>query len=74
MGIFFVTNFFSKKFKISPCIRLKTWKYNACGIKLEMKVMRLHKIHLELISSFLLNKCVVHDFRLLPDMFQVQPV
>ena len=32
--------------------------------------MRLHKIRVE-ISSFLLNKHSVHNFRLLPVMFQV---
>ena len=53
-----MTNFFSQKFKVSPCIRLK----NVCGVKLEIKVMRLHKIHVELFLSFLLNKYVVHDF------------
>ena len=69
-----MTNLLSQKFNISPSIRLKIWKYNVCGKKLEMKVLRLHKIHVEYISSFLLNKCAVHDFLLLPVMFQVQPV
>ena len=41
---------------------------------LETKVMRLHKILVEEISSFLLNKYVVHDVWLLPVMFQVQSV
>ena len=45
MGVFLGPNFLSQKFKVLPCIRLKTWKYNVCGIKLEMKVMCLHKIH-----------------------------
>ena len=40
----------------------------------EIKVMRLHKIPVEYISLFLLNRYVVHDFRLLPVMFQAQPV
>ena len=57
-----MTKYFSQKFKVSSCIRLKTWKHNVCGIKLEMKVMHLHKIHVEKISLFLLNKYVVHDF------------
>ena len=43
------------------------------GIKLETKVMPLHKKHVELISSFLLNKYAVHGFCLLPVMFKVQP-
>ena len=54
--------YFTEKFKVSPCICLKTWKYNVCRIQLEIKVMRLHKIHVEYISSFFLNKYVVHDF------------
>ena len=32
--------------------------------------MREHKFWVEKISSFLLNKYSVHDFRLLPVMFQ----
>ena len=43
-------------------IHLNTWKYNICGIKLETKVMRLHEIRGEKISSFLLNMYAVHDF------------
>ena len=34
--------------------------------------MRLHKIRVEKISLFLLNKHSVHNFGLLPIMFQVQ--
>ena len=37
-------NFISQKVKFSAGIRLKTWKHNVCGIKLETKVMRLHKM------------------------------
>ena len=33
-----------------------------CGIKLEMKVMHLHKIKVEKISLFHLKKCAVNDF------------
>ena len=62
MGVFFLQNFISQKFKVSPRIRLKIWKYHVCGIKLEMKAMCLHKIHVEKISSFLLNEYVGHDF------------
>ena len=37
-------------------------KYYVCGIKLETKVMRLHKIRDEKISSFHLKKCAVNYF------------
>ena len=57
-----MTKFYFTEIQSFALIRLKTWKYNVCGIKLEMKVMCLHKIHVELISSFFLNKYVVHDF------------
>ena len=53
-----MTKFFSHKFKVSP----KDMEYNICGIKREMKMMRLHKYLLSRFSSFLLNKYVVHDF------------
>ena len=33
-----------------------------------------HKIHVAKISSFLLNMHSVHNFRLLPEMFQVEQV
>ena len=36
--------------------------YNVCGIKLETKVMRLHKIRVEKISLFRLKKCAVNYF------------
>ena len=36
--------------------------------------MRLHEIRIEKISSFLLNMYAVHDFWLLPVMFQDQSV
>ena len=61
MGVFFVNKFYFTEIQVSPCFRLKTWKYNICDIKLVMKVMCLHKIHVEWISSFLLNMYVVHD-------------
>ena len=35
---------------------------------------RLHEIRVEKVSSFLQNRCDVHDFGLLPVLFQVQPV
>ena len=37
-------------------------KYYVCGIKFEMKVMRLHKIQVEKISLFHLKKCAVNYF------------
>ena len=40
----------------------KTCKYYVCGIKLETKVMRLHKIRVEKISLFHLKKCAVNYF------------
>ena len=39
-----------------------TCKYYVCGIKIEMKVMRLHKIRVEKITLFHLKKCAVNDF------------
>ena len=57
-----MTKFYSQKVKYSPDIQLNTWKYNVCSIKLEWKVMRLHKIQVEKISSLLLNKYAVHNF------------
>ena len=41
---------------------LNTCLYNVCGIKLETKVMRLHKIRVEKISLFRLKKCAVNYF------------
>ena len=43
-------------------IHLNTCKYYVCGIKLETKVMRLHKIRVEKITLFHLKKCAVNDF------------
>ena len=43
-------------------LSIYTWKYNVCIIKLETKVMRLHKIWVEKISSFLRNKYAAHGF------------
>ena len=37
-------------------------KYYVCGIKLETKVMGLHKIRVEKISLFHLKKCAVNYF------------
>ena len=44
-------------------IHLNTWKYNVCGIKLEAKVMRLHKIRVPrryfFCGSFMFLFCLV---------------
>ena len=45
-----MTKFYFTEIKVSPDIHLNTWKYNVCSIKLEMKVMRLHRIWVEKIS------------------------
>ena len=62
MGIFSVTKFMSQKVKVSSSIHLNTCKYYVCGIKLETKVMRLHKIWAEKISLFHLKKCTANYF------------
>ena len=36
----------------SKFIQLNSWKYNVCGIKLELIVLRLHIIRVEKISFF----------------------
>ena len=41
---------------------LNTCKYNVYGIKLETKVMYLHKIRVEKISLFHLKKSAVNNF------------
>ena len=43
-------------------IHLNTCKYYVFGIKIETKVMRLHKIRVEKITLFHLKKCAVNDF------------
>ena len=62
VGYFLRLNFNSKKDKVSPGIHLNTWKYNTSSIKLETKMMHLHKIQAQKISLFLVNKYVAHDF------------
>ena len=58
-----MTNFFfHRKSKVSSSIHLNTCKYHVCSIKLETKVMRLHKIRVEKISLFHLKKCAVNYF------------
>ena len=57
-----MTKFISQKVKVSSSIHLNTCKYYVCGIKLETKVMRLHKIWAEKISLFHLKKCTANYF------------
>ena len=44
--------YFHRKSKFRWSMHLNTCKYYVCGIKLETKVMRLHKIRAEKISLF----------------------
>ena len=74
MGVFLWPNFISEKVKVSSSIHLNTCKYYVCGKKLETKVISLHKIRIEKIPLFHLKTCAVNNFRLLPVMFQGQPV
>ena len=60
------TNMFS-----STLICILTLDYYVCGIKLETKVMCLHKIRVEKISLFHIKKSAVNDIWLLPVVFQV---
>ena len=57
-----MTKFFSQKVKVSLIIYRNTCKYYVWDIKLETKVMRLHKIWVEKISLFHLKKCAVNYF------------
>ena len=53
--------FISQKVKVSSSIHLNTCKYYVCGIKLETKVMCVHKIRVEKISLFhLKNRAVIY--------------
>ena len=57
-----MTKFYSQKVKDSSSIHLNTCKYYVCGIKLETKVMCLHKIRVEKISLFHLKMYAVKYF------------
>ena len=70
-GYILLPNFISQKVKVLSSIHLNTCKYYICGIKLETKVMSLHKFRVEKISVFHIKKRAVNDFWLLPVMFQV---
>ena len=57
-----MTKFYCTESQSSSSIHLNTCLYNVCGIKLETKVMRLHKIRVEKVSLFRLKKCAVNYF------------
>ena len=57
-----MTKFISQKFKVSSTIHLNTCEYYVCGIKLETKVMYLHKIRVEKVLSFHPKNCAVNYF------------
>ena len=61
-GIF--VTFFSQKAKVSSGIRpnIFAWKYNVYSIKLEMKVLCLHRIRVKKISLSFANKYAVHGY------------
>ena len=60
--MFIVTKFYFTESQVSSSIHLNTCKFYVCGIKLETKVMRLHKSRVEKISLFHLKKCAVNYF------------
>ena len=62
MGVFLWLNLFHRVVRVSSSIHLNTCKFYVCGIKLETKVMRLHKILVEKISWFHLKKSAVNYF------------
>ena len=66
-----MTKFYFTESQVWSSIHLNTCKYYVCGIKLETKVMYLHKIRVEKILLFHIKKSAVNDFWLLPVMFQV---
>ena len=57
-----MSKFYFTESQVSSSIHLNTCKYYVCGIKLETKVMRLHKIRVEKIPLFHLKKCAVNYF------------
>ena len=58
----FVTKFYFTESQSFVEYSPKYMKYNVLDIKLETKVMHLHKIRVEKISSFLPNMYAVPDF------------
>ena len=66
-----MTKFYFTESQSFASIHLDTCKSYVCGIKLETKVMCLHKIRVEKISLFHIKKSAVNDFWRLSVMFQV---
>ena len=62
VGYFLRPNFISQKVKVLLGTHPNTRKYSVCVIKLETKVISLHKIEVLKISSIPLNKYAVHNF------------
>ena len=57
-----MTKFYFTEVKVSSSIHLNTCEYYVCGIILEKKGMRSHKIRVEKISLFHLKKSAVNYF------------
>ena len=60
--VFLRPNFISQKVKVFPGTHLSTQKYIVYGIKLDTKMISLHKIKVLKISSFPQNKYAVLNF------------
>ena len=58
-----MTHFYFAEIQKCEGIHQNTWLYNVCSIKLETKVVRLHKIGFRRFHCFLLIQCTyaVHD-------------
>ena len=61
----FATKYFLQKVIVLSGIHLYTWKYNVCSIKLETRLLCLHRIQVYNISLILVNRYAVHNFLLL---------
>ena len=61
-GGIFVTKFYFTESQSFVEYSINTCKYYVCGIKLEKKVRRFHKIRVEKTSMFHLKKCAVNYF------------
>ena len=57
-----MTTFYFTESQVSSSIPLNTCIYNVCGIKLEMKVICLHKIRVDKISLFHLKSVLSITF------------
>ena len=62
VGVIFVTKFYYTEIQSFARYSPKYIGNNVCSIKFETKVMRLHKIRVEKMSMFLLNKYAFHEF------------